>query len=60
MVASAGITGDVVGDEVWADKFFRGGQNKWIFIPVGYNLNTAWEMITLKFEEYLGKQAARG
>jgi len=36
------------------DKFFRGGQNKWIFIPVGYDLNAIWEMITLKFEEYLG------
>ena len=36
------------------DKFFRGGQNKWIFIPVGYDLNAIWEIITLKFEEYLG------
>ncbi len=38
------------------NKFFRGGQNKWIFIPVGYNLNTAWEAITLKFEHYLGDE----
>ena len=36
------------------NKFFRGGQNKWIFIPVGYDLNTAWEIITRKFEQYLG------
>lgn len=37
------------------DKFFRGGQNKWIFIPVGYDLNAIWEMITYKFEEYLDR-----
>jgi len=37
------------------DKFFRGGHNKWIFIPVGYNLNSTWEFITCKFEEYLGR-----
>ena len=36
------------------NTFFRGGQNKWIFIPVGYGLNAIWEIITLKFEQYLG------
>jgi len=37
------------------NKFFRGGQNKWIFIPVGFDLNQAWEYIDTKFEEYLGR-----
>ena len=36
------------------DKFFRGGQNKWIFIPVGFDINLTWEYITEKFEQYLG------
>jgi len=37
------------------NKFFRGGHNKWIFIPVGFDLNQAWEYIDTKFEQYLGR-----